>query len=372
MSYELLRLIWWALLGILLMAFAAMDGFDLGSAMLLPYVARNDVERRVVINSIGPVWEGNQVWFILGGGATFAAWPALYAASFSGFYLAMFAILAALIFRPLAIVYRSKIADPRWRAWWDWTLFVTGLVPSLVFGVAFGNLFLGVPFTFDNTLRFQADFSLLSLLNPFALLAGLVSLAMLSMHGATWIAYKTEDLVAARARAVILPAAAAFILLFAGAGLWLAALNGFTVTSAAVHDGASNPMLKTALHTGSWFANDAAQPLLWLAPAFAIAGAILAILLRRRPLFAFLASGLVCAATVATAGLALFPFLLPSSSNPAASLTVWDASSSKLTLEVMLAAAAIFLPLIVVYTSWVYRVMRGPVRAEDITDHGAY
>src|SRR6195952_823841 len=148
MSYELLRLIWWALLGLLLIGFAVMDGFDLGSAILLPYVARSDIERRVVINSIGPVWEGNQVWFILGGGAIFAAWPALYAASFSGFYLAMFAVLAALIFRPLAIVYRSKLANPRWRSAWDWTLFVTGVIPSLVFGVAFGNLFLGVPFSF--------------------------------------------------------------------------------------------------------------------------------------------------------------------------------------------------------------------------------
>src|SRR5215467_6382396 len=148
MSYELLRLIWWSLLGILLIGFAVTDGFDLGTAMLQPYVARNDMERRVVLNAIGPYWEGNQVWFVLGGGAIFAAWPALYAASFSGFYLAMFAVLAALIFRPLCIVYRSKNADPTWRSAWDWTFFVTGIVPALIFGVAFGNLFLGVPFGF--------------------------------------------------------------------------------------------------------------------------------------------------------------------------------------------------------------------------------
>ena len=155
MSYELLRLIWWALLGILLIGFAVMDGFDLGSAVLLPFVARNDLERRVVINTIGPVWEGNQVWFILGGGAIFAAWPALYAASFSGFYLAMFAVLAALIFRPLAITYRSKLANAGWRSFWDWTLFATGVVPALVFGVAFGNLFLGVPFAFASWISFS-------------------------------------------------------------------------------------------------------------------------------------------------------------------------------------------------------------------------
>src|SRR5438876_9074142 len=145
-DYETLRVIWWILLGVLLIGFAATDGFDMGVGALLPFVAKTDAQRRVAINTIGPVWEGNQVWFILGGGAIFAAWPALYALSFSGFYLAMFAILAALIFRPLSIVYRSKLADPRWRSWWDWTFFVTGVVPSLIFGVAFGNLFIGVPF----------------------------------------------------------------------------------------------------------------------------------------------------------------------------------------------------------------------------------
>lgn len=371
MSYELLRLIWWALLGILLIGFAVMDGFDFGSAMLLPYVARNDIERRVVINSIGPVWEGNQVWFVLGGGAIFAAWPALYAASFSGFYLAMFAVLAALIFRPLSIVYRSKLASPLWRGAWDWTLFVTGIVPSLIFGVAFGNLFLGVPFTFDADLRFHADFSLFSLLMPFALVAGLVSLSMIVLHGATWLSLKTEGPVAARARSVILPAAGTFVALFVIAGLWLNAFSGYAVATTLVHDGPSNPMLKAVTQGGTWFANYATFPLLWLAPALAIAGAVSAVFLRR--LWAFTASGLACAATIATAGFALFPFLLPSSSNPSASLTVWDASSSKLTLEIMLGAVVVFLPLILAYTAWVYRVMRGTVKAEDIArDHGAY
>ncbi len=374
MSYELLRLIWWALLGILLIGFAVMDGFDLGTAMLYPFVARNDLERRVVLNTIGPVWEGNQVWFILGGGAIFAAWPALYAASFSGFYLAMFAVLAALIFRPLSIIYRSKLEDLRWRRFWDTTFFVTGVIPSLIFGVAFGNLFLGVPFTFDATLRFQADFSLWSLLRPFTLAFGLVSLAMLALHGATWLSLKTEGEVAARARRAIPIAAAAFVILFVLCGFWLSIIDGFAVTGAAAHDGASNPMLKHVIHDEvDWFGNYRAHALLWLAPALALAGAAGAWLLRPRRLLAFIASALTCAATVATAGLALFPFLLPSSSNPSASLTVWDASSSKLTLEVMLGAVAIFLPLILAYTAWVYRVMRGPVRAQDVArDHGAY
>ena len=194
MSYEILRIIWWLLLGVLLGGFAIMDGFDLGTAALLTFVGRSDVERRVAINSVGPVWEGNQVWFILGGGAIFAAWPALYAASFSGFYLAMFLVLAALIIRPVGFKFRSKLENPRWRSWWDWALCIGGIVPPLVFGVAFGNLFEGVPFGFDADLRMQSDISLWSLLNPFALLCGLVSLAMILMHGAAWLNYKTRGL----------------------------------------------------------------------------------------------------------------------------------------------------------------------------------
>ena len=152
-DFPTLKVIWWLLLGILLIGFAIMDGFDLGAGMLLPFIGRSDTERRVVINTIGPVWEGNQVWLILGGGAIFAAWPALYAASFSGFYLAMMLVLAALILRPVGFKFRSKMPGARWRANWDWALFVGGLVPSLVFGVAMGNLLEGVPFSFDSELR---------------------------------------------------------------------------------------------------------------------------------------------------------------------------------------------------------------------------
>jgi len=374
MSYEILRLIWWALLGILLIGFAVTDGYDLGSAVLSPFVARTDLERRQVLNTIGPFWEGSQVWFILGGGAIFAAWPALYAASFSGFYLAMFAVLASLIFRPLAIVYRSKLANTRWRAWWDGVLFVTGLVPALVFGVAFGNLFLGVPFGFDADLRFHSDITLLSLLHPFPLLVGLVSLTMLLLHGATWLSWKAEGPVGARARSIVPLLAATFVALFVIAGFWLLAFKGYVLTAPLAHDAPSNPTLKHVAQTAAgWFANYLAQPLLWLAPILVVAAAALVVLLRRRPLLAFLTSGLAVAATIATAGFALFPFLLPSSSEPGASLTVWDASSSRLTLEIMLGCVILFLPFVLVYTAWVYRVMRGPVRTEDIADdHGAY
>jgi len=366
-DYETLRLIWWALLGILLIGFAIMDGFDLGVGALLPFVAKTDLERRVVINTVGPVWEGNQVWLILGGGAIFAAWPPLYAAAFSGFYLAMFLVLAALILRPVGFKFRGKINDARWRATWDWCLFVGGAVPALVFGVAFGNLFVGVPFAFDSDLRFSSEITLLSLLNPFALLAGLVSLAMLVLHGATWLSLKTEGDVRERARAVVPYAALAFAVMFAGAGVWVAGLDGYRITSAIVPDGPSNPLLKTvAVAPGAWLDVFAANPLAWIVPLLALAGAATAVFQRSRPLVAFLGSALVPVGVITTAGLALFPFLLPSSSNPGMSLTVWDASSSALTLAIMLGAVVLFLPIVLTYTAWVYRVLRGPVKPEHV------
>jgi cytochrome d ubiquinol oxidase subunit II len=373
-EYEILRLIWWALLGILLIGFAVMDGFDLGTAALLPFVGRTDMERRVAINSIGPVWEGNQAWFILGGGATFAAWPALYAASFSGFYLAMFLVLATLILRPVGFKFRSKVDDPRWRAFWDWCLFAGGIVPALVFGVAFGNLFQGVPFSFDETLRLKMDISLLSLLNPFALLVGLLSLCMIVMHGAAWLNHKTRGPVQIRARAALPFLTAAFVLLFALAGFWLTLKNGYRIDGVMAHDGPSNPLLKqVVLAKGGWFGNFAVMPVLWLAPVLAFAGAVLATLLRTRPLAAFLCSALTVASTIATAGVALFPFLLPSSTMPGASLTVWDASSSRLTLAVMLGVTALILPVVIAYTAWVYRVLRGPVSEDSLqTDSHTY
>lgn len=367
-DYETLRIIWWALLGILLIGFAIMDGFDLGSMALLPFVARDDMERRIAINTIGPVWEGNQVWFILGGGAIFAAWPQLYATSFSGFYLAMFLVLAALILRPAAIKYRSKGEGMLWRSTWDTALFVSGVVPSLVFGVAFGNLFCGVPFTFDTDLRLQSDISLLGLLNPFSLLVGLVSLTMLMLHGAAWLNLKTEGKVQARAAALMPYLALGFAVLFALAGLWVSQMDGHRITGALVTGGPSNPLAKTVdLVKGGWLANFAAYPALWAFVVIAYFGAGIAVLTRQLPVLSFFATALIPLGTIATAGVALFPFLLPSSSHPGAGLTVWDASSSKLTLAIMLGAVALFLPIVGAYTAWAYTVLRGKVTAETIS-----
>jgi cytochrome d ubiquinol oxidase subunit II len=371
LDYETLRLLWWLLLGVLLIGFAVMDGYDLGVAMLLPYVARSDIERRVMLNAVGPHWEGNQVWLILGGGAVFAAWPPVYAAAFSGFYLAMFLVLATLILRPVGFDFRNKFADPRWRAFWDWALFAGGLVPSLVFGVAFGNLLQGVPFRIDTDLRiFYEGSGLFELLNPFGLLCGLVSVAMLATHGAVYLVLKTEGAVAQRAWGFVTVGAVATVVLFVIGGVWVAlAIDGYAITSAVVGDGPSNPLLKTvARQPGQWLANYAAHRWTIIAPCLGVAGPLLALLLTRlrRPGAAVLASAAGIAGIVATAGLSLFPFLMPSDIMPAASLTVWDASSSRLTLFVMLLATLLFLPLILIYTAVAFRAMRGMVSASQI------
>jgi cytochrome d ubiquinol oxidase subunit II len=369
-DFETLKVIWWLLLGVLLIGFAVMDGFDLGVGMLLPFIARGDTERRVVINTVGPVWEGNQVWLILGGGAIFAAWPALYAASFSGFYPAMLLVLAALILRPVGFKFRSKMPGARWRANWDWALFIGGAVPSLVFGVAMGNLIEGVPFSFDSELRATYTFGLFDLLNPFALLSGLVGVAMLITHGAVYLAMKTDGDVARRARTVSRYAALVWVALFALAGIWIWKSHyGMAIVTGALPGGEPDPLAKTAVaQAGAWLANYARWPLTMLVPAIGLAAPLLVAVLSniRHRLIVFTVSGLGIAGVIGSMGVSLFPFLLPSSSHPGSSLTVWDASSSHRTLGIMLIATIIFLPIILAYTSWVYRVMRGPVTSAYI------
>lgn len=364
-DYETLRLLWWLLLGVLLIGFAVMDGFDLGIGALLPFVAKTDEERRVVINVVGPVWEGNQVWLILGGGAIFAAFPMLYAVSFSGFYLAMMVILVALILRPVGFKYRSKIGDPSWRSTWDLVLCFAGVVPSLILGVAVGNVLLGAPFEFDDTLRTFWRGNFFQLLTPYALLAGLVSLSMLIMHGAALLTWKTEGVIAARARSYGRLAALATIVLFAVGGVWTAyGISGHVLTSVVDPLGPSNPLGKTvSVEIGAWMANYTTYPWMMIAPILGFAGALLALVgfTAKRPALTFITSGVAIFGIISTAGVSLFPFLLPSSVDPSNGLTLWDASSSKLTLWVMLLVTCFFLPIILVYTAFVYRVMRGKV-----------
>jgi cytochrome d ubiquinol oxidase subunit II len=371
LDYEILRLIWWLFLGVLLIGFAIMDGFDHGVAFLLPFVARTETERRVAINSIGPFWDGNQVWLLLGGGALFAAFPPIYAAAFSGFYIAMFLVLISLILRPVGFEFRNKIADPRWRAFWDYALFAGGLVPPLVFGVAFGNLLQGVPFRIDNDLRVLYEGSgLFELLNPFGLLCGLVSLAMLATHGAVYLTVKAEGPVKERAQAFVRIGAPVMIVLFLIAGIWTAfGINGYAVSSGLLPNGPSNPLLKTVTQVrGQWFANYSTHQWMMLAPALAVLGPLLTIALTaaQRAGLAFVTSAIGIFGVISTAGVSMFPFLMPSDIMPQASLTVWDATSSRMTLFVMLIATLIFLPIVLAYTGVVFRVLRGTVTAAHI------
>jgi cytochrome bd ubiquinol oxidase subunit II len=372
-DYETLRVIWWVLLGVLLIGFAVTDGFDLGTGALLPFVAKTDAERRIVINTVGPVWEGNQVWLILGGGAIFAAWPPLYAVSFSGFYLAMFAILFALILRPVAFKYRNKRDNPTWRARWDWALFVGGFVPALILGVAVGNVLEGVPFRLNSELRiFYEGTTLFELLNPFGLLCGLLSVAMMVMHGAAWLILKTEGPIADRSRGFGSIAAIVTLVLFALGGLWVSGgIDGYRITSQIVTTGPSNPLAKTVEQgAGIWLENYGRAPWTMIAPLLGFAGALGALLFMRtrREIAALLSSATAILGIISTVGLSMFPFILPSSIDPRSSLTVWDASSSHLTLFIMLVVTGVFIPLIVAYTSWVYHVLWGKVGEDTIRD----
>jgi cytochrome d ubiquinol oxidase subunit II len=377
-DYYTLKIIWWLFVGVLLIGFAVMDGFDLGVGTLLPFVAKTDVQRRVLLNAIGPTWEGNQVWLLTAAGAMFAAWPLVYAAAFSGFYWAMLLVLFALFFRPLGFEYRSKIEDPRWRTAWDWGLFVGGMVPALIFGVAFGNLLQGVPFHYDDFMRPFYTGSFFGLLNPFALLAGVVSLSMLVMHGAVYLQMRTEAELFNRAKKAVLLFGIIFIAAFALAGIWQAhGIEGFRIVSSPDPGTAFSPLAKTVeVSQGAWMENYANYSWMMLAPVLAFVGGILAIVLSRlnRPGIAFIFSGSALAGVILTAGFAMFPFLMPSTTSPNSSLTVFDATSSHRTLTVMFFAVIIFLPIVLAYTSWVYRVMRGKITEEKIREetHTAY
>jgi len=379
LDYEVLKFIWWLFVGVLLIGFAITDGMDMGVGTLLPFVGKNDGERRVIINTVGPHWDGNQVWLVTAGGAIFAAWPAVYAAVFSGFYMAMLLVLFALFFRPVGFDYRSKLTSQKWRNTWDWGLFAGSAIPALIFGVAFGNLLQGVPFHLDALLRPHYEGSLLTallpLLNPFALLCGIVSLAMLTLHGAIWLQMRTDGAVAERSRRAGGIAGAVTLAGFAVAGLWVAfGMDGYRVVSQPPLDALPNPLSKEVVtESGAWLRIYTDYPIAILAPVMGFLGALGAMALTRigRAGLAFVSSSLCLAGIIVTAGVSMFPFILPSTTDPSSSLTVWDATSSHLTLTVMFWAVVIFLPLVLIYTVWCYARMWGVVTEDDIERRGS-
>ncbi|WP_422133609.1 cytochrome d ubiquinol oxidase subunit II [Endozoicomonas sp. ALD040] len=372
MDYEVLKFIWWVLIGVLFIGFAIMDGYDLGTANLLPFMSKTDEERRIMINAVAPHWDGNQVWLITSGGALFAAWPIVYATAFSGFYWAMLLVLFALIVRPLAFDYRSKV-KPEQTKYCDWGLFISGIVPSLVFGVAFGNLFLGFGFNLDDTMRSSFTQGFFSLLNPFALLCGVVSVSMLTMQGSVWQSMRSGSPIKERATIVARISALATIVTFALAGVWVANLPGFEVVSGLVMNGEANPLIKTVhiADAGIWLANYTKYPVMLIAPVMGFAGAIGVFLLANSRLhgLAFTCSSITQAGIIMTAGFSLFPFILPSSTHPNVSLTLWDATSSYLTLGIMTVVAMIFVPIILGYTIWCFYKLWGRMTAEHLNEN---
>ena len=373
MDYEALRFIWWLLIGVLLIGFSVTDGFDMGVAALLKVVGKNNDERRVMINTIAPHWDGNQVWLVTAGGALFAAWPTVSAASFSGFYLAMMLTLFALFLRPLALEYRSKIDNEQWRSRWDWLLTLGSAVPALIFGVAFGNLLQGVPFQFDNLLRLDYTGNLLGLLNPFALLAGVLSLLMFVNHGAAYLQLKSEGQIKARSERIasLLSLTCAVLFVLGGVWLWLG-VDGYQVVSVIDTNGANHTTDKVVeVVSGAWFNNYGKQPLLWLVPALGVIGFVLCSLFSRLTwhVSAFVSSALAMAMVLVTTGISMFPFVMPSSLMPNHSLTMWDATASETTLSIMFVVACVFVPLILAYTAWGYFVMRGRLNEQQIRDN---
>ena len=369
-DYETLKLIWWLFIGVLFIGFAITDGMDMGVGNLLPVIGKTDMQKRIMINTVGPHWDGNQVWFITAGGAIFAAWPMVYAAAFSGFYFAMLLVLFALFFRPVAFDYRSKLPSDRWRNGWDWGLFIGSFVPPLVFGIAFGNLLLGVPFHLDEFLRPFYTGHFWELFHPFALLCGLVGVAMVTMHGAIWLQLRTTGELARNAGRWARYSAIATFVLFGLAGLWLIlGMNGYRITEMPPASQILSPLMKHAESApGAWLDNYKHMPLTMVFPLTGLGGALLTLWLSRlnRPGLGFITSALTMAGIIMTAGISLFPFIMPSSTQPDASLTLWDATSSPGTLNVMFWAVVIFLPIIIAYTSWNYYKMRGKVTEADI------
>jgi cytochrome d ubiquinol oxidase subunit II len=373
MDYEFLRFIWWLLIGVLFIGFAITDGFDMGVGALLKVVGKNDMERRVMINAVAPHWDGNQVWLITAGGALFAAWPPVYATAFSGFYLAMMLTLAALFMRPIGFDYRSKLENPAWRSNWDWALTFGSAVPPIIFGVAFGNLLQGVPFHFDELLRIKYTGSFFALLNPFALLVGVLSLLMFVSQGAAYLQMKTEGDILKRSQTVGLIAGLGAAALFVLAGVWLnAGIDGYVVTSALDSNAINNAVSKTVeVRSGAWLQNYASYPLLWLAPVLGVAAFALSGLLSKagKGALAFLMTSLGQAGVILTCGISMFPFVMPSSSMPNHSLTMWDATSSELTLKIMFFVACVFVPIVLGYTIWSYIKMFGRLNEQQIRDN---
>ena len=374
--YLILQVLWWVLLGVLFVGLGTMVGMDMGVGTLLRFIGKTDTERRSMLNAIGPHWDGNQVWFILGGGAIFAAYPLIYATSFSGLYVVILLLLWSMIVRPLGFEYRSKIASPAWRNAWDWTLLLSGTLPMIIFGAAMGNMLMGVPFHFQWDMRSVYTGSFITLFNPFSVLAGLLSLSLSVYMGGVMMMGRAPEPVAGRARTAAGYAALAAIVLFAVLGVWVSMVNGYKIVSFPGAGVPQTPLQQTVeLVPGGWLSNYKSYPILWAVPLLGFAGLVLGWMSVRsnKHTLAWWLGAVSWIGVVGTIGVAMFPFLMPSSSNPSQSLTLWNSISSETTLLWMTGWTVVFVPIIFWYTSWAFYVMRGKVDPKEVeADPHAY
>ncbi|ODN43424.1 cytochrome d ubiquinol oxidase subunit II [Piscirickettsia litoralis] len=370
-DFATMQVIGWLIVGLTLILFALTSGFDSGVGILLPFIGKNDTERRLALNVIGPTWDGNQVWLITAGGAIFAIWPTVYATAFSGYYIAMLLVLWSLFLRPVGFEYRSKLPSQKWRNSWDIGIFIASFVPIVVMGVAFGNLLLGSPFNYDAIfLRMDYTGSFWNLLTPFALLCGVVSLCMIVTHGAAYLSWRAEGIVKIRAQKALCLFAVLYVIAFAAAGILIAyKVPGYTLgtSAASINDPLANEVTRKA---GAWIMNYHSYPWMIIAPALGFLGAILAILATKsnKRITAFIGSCGVQVGTILTAGFSLFPFIMPSSTDPAHSLTVWNSSTTLHSLNLITIVAVVMVPVIAIYTAFVYRKIwrDGALKEQDI------
>lgn len=376
-EYDTLRLFWWVLIGVLLIGFMITDGFDMGVGALLSIIGKTNSERRVMINSIAPHWDGNQVWLITAGGALFAAWPLVYATSFSSLYVAMYLTLISLWLRPLALEYRAKIDNDQWRKVCDLAISFSGFFPPILFGVAFGNLMQGLPFSLNSLLMVEYHGSFFDLLNPFALLCGFVGLLMALLQGSAWLMMKTTDALYTKVRLVTQVSAILVASLMVLGGLIISHIDGYLIVSELNHSAVSNPLNKQVIaETGAWLTNFETYSWMWFAPIGSVLIPLLALVSARLKwdALAFISSSFTNACIVLTAGFTMFPFIIPSSVNPSHSLTLWDSTSSELTLNIMTGVAFVMVPIILCYTAFSYRTMFGRLDSEYVerNSHSLY
>ncbi|OGR25476.1 MAG: cytochrome d ubiquinol oxidase subunit II [Desulfobacca sp. RBG_16_60_12] len=341
----MLETIWFILWGVLWSVYFMLDGYDLGLGSLLPFLAKNETDRRLIYRAMGPFWDGNEVWLITAGGVTFAAFPATYAMMFSSLYSPLMLILFALIFRGVSLAFRGEVDSPRWKAFWDGCLVVGSFLPALLLGVAFANIFRGLPI--DAAGVYQGNF--FTLLNPYGLAGGLLFVLLFLVHGSLWLAVKTEGALQTRAGAM-------------AARLWPVLL----VVAAMF-------LLGTRFQT-PLFNNYGERPVLLLIPTLAVASLIYTYVLIRKTAWwkAWFSSCLTIVSVTLFGVVGLYPNLFPSRLDPAASLTAFNSASSPLTLKIMLGVALTFVPLVIAYQTWVHFLFKGKVKEEDVTYDEGY